>query len=474
MNENLVPSLPNTSSNHPSSYSTNNDYVSQEKQCSLNLAISSLKDKTGVLLDNRISFTVEATDFSRKYGLLEQLKIARRLRASMERAANIAETSAPNESVAVMLDRKRDINELVALTQAFHGNYFLDSYHVYNDMYEAKERIREKEMQAATKVIGTHVRDLSNERNHSSVTVNNEKIDLDCREMVSLRKGFFFTPTETPKPQFHQTSAESNKEESTGVKDNCGPIDMNDKISDSEEEFLRSLYIKKIYTDKNKAISKMSKLQTMALNNSQKETAKVSSSIKKHTLVPDRLKTTMKKSTIQMEYSKKKSLSRATEKKPRKSLPSDFSSSSSSVMCTSKTYKGKHSQVNDDLYAELDHSNRKQGGVKEHVSYSIKPPKKKNLPFRKCHNCKVSNNEYLRCNFFFANGNKCGKIYCKECMIGTYSLADFEASSRDHEWHCPSCTGICKCTVCVKERERTKKRASTSERRSARGSSYIF
>eukprot|EP00592_Proboscia_alata_P016319 CAMPEP_0194396460 /NCGR_PEP_ID=MMETSP0174-20130528/125001_1 /TAXON_ID=216777 /ORGANISM="Proboscia alata, Strain PI-D3" /LENGTH=626 /DNA_ID=CAMNT_0039192529 /DNA_START=42 /DNA_END=1922 /DNA_ORIENTATION=+ len=136
-----------------------------------------------------------------------------------------------------------------------------------------------------------------------------------------------------------------------------------------------------------------------------------------------------------------------------------------------------------------------------------KSKKKTSATSRKCHDCKGVVTHYLRCHFWFMNGTKCGKIYCKLCLEAKYDLSDkvtvtsandklskahlssdatnnndgavndvlptstFETLVDNDEWHCPSCLNTCLCTVCVKERERNERRkASIEKRRKSRSS----
>ena len=97
---------------------------------------------------------------------------------------------------------------------------------------------------------------------------------------------------------------------------------------------------------------------------------------------------------------------------------------------------------------------------------SKKAPKSKLK--RKCHYCKETVMDYSVCNYWFINGNKCKKIFCKSCL-GRFK----ETSSDASDWHCPSCTRKCDCPVCVKDREREEVRAS-KRRRTARTDFSMF
>lgn len=57
-------------------------------------------------------------------------------------------------------------------------------------------------------------------------------------------------------------------------------------------------------------------------------------------------------------------------------------------------------------------------------------------PLRKCHYCKVATTRFRRCHFWFANGTKCGKTFCKVCLMTTYaeSSSDWDTTLGDSDW----------------------------------------
>ena len=118
-----------------------------------------------------------------------------------------------------------------------------------------------------------------------------------------------------------------------------------------------------------------------------------------------------------------------------------------------------------------------------------KAPKPRSI--KKCHDCKNSSNRQRVCNYWKLTGftgAKCGKVFCLDCLTSKYSMGDdvrgpskpdgkltieeiMSNTVLDSEWHCPSCLGICQCSVCVvhrnKEEEREKNRGD-AERKSQR------
>ena len=106
---------------------------------------------------------------------------------------------------------------------------------------------------------------------------------------------------------------------------------------------------------------------------------------------------------------------------------------------------------------------RKIGNNSSSTSSSTKKMRKTQNQIRKCHQCKVNGTEYRLCHFWFMNGTKCRKTYCKNCLINIYGLTqDFNTILSDLEWYCPSYLGTCTCPPCVKHRQRAKRPARAS------------
>jgi hypothetical protein len=113
-------------------------------------------------------------------------------------------------------------------------------------------------------------------------------------------------------------------------------------------------------------------------------------------------------------------------------------------------------------------------------------------PIKKCHHCKESTARHRRCAYWQVTGTKCGKVFCVECLSSnSYSLGNDVLSKDnpngipieeillqtkyDSEWHCPSCLKICKCIVCVKQRQAEEERERNQQkgsRRSGRRSAF--
>jgi hypothetical protein len=89
-------------------------------------------------------YTSEARELKKKLQLLEQLRLARRLRATMEAAYQDAKQSNDTKKASEILTRHNDtILEMASLTDAVRGGYTLDSYIEYKlDQKRESDRLR--------------------------------------------------------------------------------------------------------------------------------------------------------------------------------------------------------------------------------------------------------------------------------------------------------------------------------------------
>jgi len=112
------------------------------------------------------AFTAEGRQPQKKERLMEQLRLARRLRGVMEGAADQAEAAASNgESLkdrrSIFMQHTDSIHQLVALTEAVQGRYTLDNYHQHIEWSRQQSEEETRELQQARSVIRNHVRAMS-------------------------------------------------------------------------------------------------------------------------------------------------------------------------------------------------------------------------------------------------------------------------------------------------------------------------
>ncbi|KAL3822177.1 hypothetical protein ACHAXA_008193 [Cyclostephanos tholiformis] len=99
----------------------------------------------------------------------------------------------------------------------------------------------------------------------------------------------------------------------------------------------------------------------------------------------------------------------------------------------------------------------------------------------KCHDCKNSTTNYRDCYYWTLTG-KCKKKYCIDCLSVKYPMT-LDDAINELEWHCPSCLGTCLCKICMVQRQKEEERQRSrneAERKSSRrsaaggGTSYSF
>lgn len=103
------------------------------------------------------TWTAEARETNRRKKVLEQLKLARKLRATLEHAADQAEQLSQNEARSLLLQHAPDISVLASLTEAVKGKYTLESYDYYNRKAQQQQQNRQEEIKRARAVLNQHV-----------------------------------------------------------------------------------------------------------------------------------------------------------------------------------------------------------------------------------------------------------------------------------------------------------------------------
>ena len=416
------------------------------------------------VLEGGSAMTIESQEVSRKHKLLVQLKIARRLRAVMEQASREAQGASLAEKRKILIQHKGAINELVALTQAVRGNYTLDSYHTYSAMYEKKEKLRRQEFVAAVEVIRSHLRDWTKERDPNFIDGEDHvnEIDKNDAQLESSQCPASTNCVNDDKSQNELISLDQEFEnhQMTSIKETnkTRAAQLNYDIRRSKSSTSQRRKKSKLEP------KKPSKVENSSFKSSnKKKLTKGPATVKKISQISGRAINPTTKLTAYEEEKRIVSRKKRSMKGKKKSVPKGYTTINNDER---KPVEAKNKNTSSSL------SKAKSG--RAHIK---KTSKAKILP-RKCHYCKNLCSEYLRCHFFFVNGNKCGKIFCKECMISKFQVIDYNTCVGDSEWHCPSCLGQCDCTICVKNRARIERHAVTPARRSktraAENSSYLF
>jgi hypothetical protein len=100
-------------------------------------------------------YTAEAWELENKLQVLKQLRLARRLRATMEAAYEDAKQSNDKKkSLEILTGHKNTILEMASLTDAVRGGYTLDSYDDYKlDERREQDRLRHLNAQSTFSII---------------------------------------------------------------------------------------------------------------------------------------------------------------------------------------------------------------------------------------------------------------------------------------------------------------------------------
>ncbi len=455
---------------------------SSEKVMSLQRA---MQNKKIILTGGCGSLTAETWEFERKVRLHKQLKLARRLRSVMERALEEAKAEIASKEGRddddddnssnkwIIMKQKKDaireiffkysddMLQLASLSNAVLSGFTMDSYDEYIDLHNEQKKKEKETFESSQRYLnGLRQRMLwentpstlfSDPKNKHLMQRRDQQPPLPSNDTTNLATGTtgpsVTSGNKTEKKKTAKPSKKSNKK--TG---NNTPGSKSDAHGKS---FNFEFAVEHTETGHKKRSSPQSK---QIKNTSTKVASAKRSSLesKKHKdgdvlarYTSNTNKDTPPKSTKKYMNTFSHQL---VEKEPVASKLSRQTSSSSSTRYSNEKNKEESLKVTKSI---------KSHPVQKVVKRTkVKPKAKK--PARKCHSCKESTTEHSLCGYWFANGNRCRKTFCGNCLA-KYKM---EISDRD-DWHCPSCLGICKCAVCVKERERELVRAT--KRRRLRG-----
>jgi len=501
----------------------------------LSQLIFSLRDKTIIVKDEGQKgneregrHTIESQQVSRRHRLLEQLKIARRVRAVMEQAADQAEKSTSEESKDIIQEKKEVINELVALTQANRGNYTLDSYHIYTDIYKRRERSFKRQFRKAKTIVRNHLKELAKESDPDFVEIEEEEKEITTSESeveIEIQMEEESEDVAEESGEVAENTAMVNESSENDEDEIVGNITLNNMRNLEEEEESSNPISPKVsdeadesYVDEDdnehddtedtyepspsppqrssrifpqKATSRKARRANKSLSRSTSTSSKKSKKTfasygtkdvvvkgppikKKRILKSGRQVSPTIRSTM-YEEEKRKNARKRRHKKIDDGIKPKSSSSIASVASTDTGTEEATEMTQDTATSSVSNSVNSTTNTKSNKTKHTKP-----APMRKCHLCKKTSSNYHRCHFFFVNGNKCGKVFCHTCLTEKfeYSQEKYDDCIGDQEWHCPSCLGKCNCVTCVRNRAWSERQTSTLSRRSKTRSSvesaYIY
>ncbi len=384
------------------------------------------------------SFTVEAWEHERKIRAHQQLKLARKLRSTMENSVEAAKkVESPNDAKAIFLERREDMLELASLTSAVLGGYSLNSYRDYIEREEAKE---EKEKQTFEKA---------------------------QEHLNELRQRMFWE--KSPQAFLKEFNRNRRRSASSATVNRNGAVSSRAKVKGKKvsHNVLEAKGEKKKVSDQSIHKQNQFKAPSMKKISPDKKSEKKQKPMNTHS-------STIRTTTTKAPPSKKNDAHVHKKSNTGSLATSTQRSSSSSVKTTSPSPsvspKAKNNALSQRSKTKPSRSMapKPQVTTSKAASASNNNVPKKSKAKRKCHYCKDLTTDYSICKYWFINGNKCKKLFCDSCL----ERVKVVPSDAD-DWHCPSCTGKCDCSVCVKDREREELRAS-KRRRTARTDFSIF
>jgi hypothetical protein len=102
------------------------------------------------------TWTAEAREPDRRKQLHNQLCLARKLRATLEHAADTAEQSSQDKARSLLLQHTPDISTLTCLTEAVKTRSILPCYDYYIQQVQRRDKEKHKEVVRAQAVLDEH------------------------------------------------------------------------------------------------------------------------------------------------------------------------------------------------------------------------------------------------------------------------------------------------------------------------------
>ena len=412
--------------NLPDSIGTVDHLASAKQVMSLQKAI---QGKKIVFTGGTSSFTAEAWEFNRKRRLHQQLKLARRLRCIMEGALDEGKkANGTKDTKRIFFERSDDMLELASLTNAVLGGFTMDSYHEYKDIQIYHEEKRQESFESSHKYLNDLRQRMLWEdspetffRDNRAAILRRQQTTVSASDKANVSsvlgaKGEKKKPTKIPK---HTKLCNNNAEKKIDVK--------------TPDEFHSHKVAKKkaFPTSKNFRATKTTLQRNSSSDSKRHNDKEVDKQVKMHMT---------------------KAVKQATQNNVQEMT----------------TFIARHNLANPIIVAPSKRSTTSNSNVekppmeeqRKAISQAInKVPKRAKLKTKKCHHCKELKSQFSTCGYWFANGNRCKKVFCHDCAL----IYNMEPSDTD-DWHCPSCLGKCTCAVCIKARERELLRATKRRR----------
>lgn len=393
----------------------------------------------------------------RRLQLHDQLKRARRLRASLEEAADLAEMlpsvspSSYPRAMSILQTAIPDINRLVRLTEVVRGKQTIRDpereYDSWNEWTRIRNNMEEEQHLREQRALRQQLREFAMEKN--PVIHVDEELERWHDSLIT-------------KPECDGDSSA----EGGGDYDASG----SETVDDSDKEYSQPAKSNSNQTHANDLPS-----QSLVTTNSQDKLKSDGSKEDVRKRPPEFSRSQRKRKKVVKETKTTSARSGFEEERKR---PPEFAHE-----LIPKQPQGEREGV---VQEEMKASAVRTASVHQHAPAKKNPPKRKSADAvkedttpKKCHDCKQLTTNFRSCHYWTLTG-KCKKKYCIDCLSSKYPLTMDDAKN-DLDWHCPSCLGTCMCKLCViqrqkeEERERSRNEAERkSSRRSAAGNNYSF
>jgi hypothetical protein len=318
-------------------------------------------------------WTAESREPSRKDQLLLQLRLARQLRAVMERAADRAENALvnPQERLDILHQHIPQINRLVSLTLAVRGKFMKPDYDDYMRFYQGYGVKKLKKIEEGQQFIMDSLQNLMNE--HSHPNSNSKGNEADPKFPPEDTK----IPPKKTKPTnsktYHIAELLEDSKPSAYSLDSSQHPGMSTFTSSRKR--LRS-------NEGDNILEKEDEMEYRIQNDSE-----ISPS-------PGMIATRLKPHAAARSapfFASRKSLWSTSSPPPLSNTESTETEIATTTMTTDYSRKRRRSTMN-----------------------------------RRCHDCKSTTAYFRRCHYWYFTGVKCNKIYCSKCLIQKYECTDKE------------------------------------------------
>ena len=426
------------------------------------------------MFTNSLSYLlISRREHRRRVQIHDLLQRARRIRASLEESANLADAlpsnnpSSSSEAMSILQSSLPQINQLVRLTEALRGEGTIDNpeieYDAWNEWTRYKSEMEEEEGLREQRILRRQLREFATEKN-ADIEINEE---LEGRHDALI-----------PKPR--------DDEQKFGAEGSAEEVYAYDYEPESDDEF----------------IPQTSQFEFARSNSARERTQSESEDD-----LP--MKSLSRKKSIKRQKSDEGARKRPPEASqtlyPRQPAQARRKAKADSGTVMRLTPGGTYVAARTKMKKTTNPAgtNIMAKPAVSTATSSVKTvkvkaaPVKKDRPTKKCHYCRKPSIRYRNCNYWSLTGVKCLKKFCIDCLSSKYTLGDDIKSTTnpsgksieeiilnpklDAEWHCPSCLGTCQCDACVTqrkkdaERERIKNEAARkSSRRAAMGNNYSY